>query len=175
VQLRLRGGRWLWAVATIAVMLLSSPTGGGVSSAKPVARTASACSTNYGYSPAGYFLEVGASHVRFVACRMALLVGRAFWYRYSTGSLSWANYPPPVAPGFPGGRSKPFELKTPLGYMRCVMDERGSDFIDGDCRRFGVSMHLYVHRDCCRAADVSSADRSARLASSPRPPGRQIG
>jgi hypothetical protein len=88
---------------------------------------------------------------RHLTCSQAARVGSAVADAYERG-LPLADYPPPVAPGFPGGESRPFRVHTrPFGSFTCRMTARGSDFVAARCRRgarfvrFASENHYFRH------------------------------
>jgi hypothetical protein len=88
---------------------------------------------------------------RHLTCSHAARVGSAVADAYERG-LPLADYPPPVAPGFPGGNSRPFRVHTRrYGTYTCRMTARGSDFVAARCRRgarfvrFASENHDFLH------------------------------
>ena len=89
---------------------------------------------------------------RHLSCFVATRIGSAVADAYERG-LPRADYPPPIAPGFPGGHSRRFKVRTrSYGTYTCRMLERGSDFVEAKCWRgvryvrFVSLNHWSVHR-----------------------------
>jgi hypothetical protein len=75
-------------------------------------------------------------------------VGRSLWAASEKG-IPVRSYPPPPR-GVPGGRGKPFGLSTASGGFSCLMDGRGSGFVDANCHNRTQSLHIFDHHNCCR-------------------------
>lgn len=97
-----------------------------------------------------YDRRVIVEHYHYVSCTEAARVGSAVADAYERG-LPIAELPPPPA-GVPGGQGRTFTVHTRrYGTYTCRLTARGSDFVEGRCRRgrrftsFLSLNHYYVH------------------------------
>ena len=98
-----------------------------------------------------YDRRVTVDHYHHLSCGSAARIGSAVADAYERG-LPSADYPPPPAPGFPGGQSRTFKVHTRrYGTYTCRMTARLSDTVVARCRRgkrftsFSDSLHAYLH------------------------------